>query len=72
MRLLRLLKASTLRQKHLFYRGRIEFKAATLRDNIRVVPSQFRDAMLGGKCRETVAFPIRVPRVIGIMMVAFS
>src|SRR5438045_1802282 len=29
----------------------VEFKAATLRDNINIVPAKFRDAMLGGKCR---------------------
>src|ERR1035441_2708119 len=41
----------TLSQKNFLRCGSVEFKAATLRDHIRIVPSEFRDAMLGGKGR---------------------
>src|SRR5437762_274100 len=45
------LKESTNRQKNLLHRGSIKFETAALRDNIRIVSSQFRDAVLGGKGR---------------------
>src|SRR6266542_4788301 len=39
-------------QKNLSCRRSVQFKAATLRDNIRIVSAQFRDAMFCGKSRD--------------------
>src|SRR5881396_2930380 len=41
----------TLSHKNLPRRRRVKLKAAATRDDIRIVPPQFGDAVLGGECR---------------------
>src|SRR5712671_3164564 len=46
-KLRRVILMLTLNQKNFLHRHRVEFKATATRDDIRIVPPQFRDAVFG-------------------------
>src|SRR2546427_242732 len=46
-KLRRVILMLTLNQKNFLHRHRVEFKATATRDDIRIVPAQFRDAVFG-------------------------